>query len=113
MHVCYLEHCGRKAARNCLFLLQRISKAFCVASSSQGYSFSCKQESARAHTHVQNSKGNQVDGKPQLQRLQCERVQKHTEFNLGEAKSIGKREVIERTKQKLCGCFRSAHPHTA
>lgn len=57
MHVCYLEHCGRKAARNCLFLLQRISKAFCVASSSQGYSFSCKQESARAHTHTHTHQG--------------------------------------------------------
>lgn len=88
MDVCVtLIHCSRK----CLFLLQRISKAFCAASPSQGYSLSCKQEPAHTlthtYSHAQSSKGNQADGKPQLQLLQCERVQEHTEFNLDEAKS--------------------------
>lgn len=49
----------------------------------------------RVWTHAQSSKGNQADGKPQLQRLQCERVQKHTEFNLDEAKSSVYKKVNE------------------
>lgn len=39
------------------------------------------------HTHTQSTEGNEADGKSQLQPLQCERVQEHTEFNLDEAKS--------------------------
>lgn len=42
-----LVHYNRKAAKNSLFLLQRLSKTFCAASSSQGYSISFS-----AHTHV-------------------------------------------------------------
>lgn len=88
MYVCLcvrLIYCSRKAARNFIFLLQRISKAFCVASSTQGYSFSAnKSLDTHSHTHIQKAV---KETEPQMQVLQGERVQEHSEFNLGEAKS--------------------------